>query len=247
MKKNYLDQQKKYFKEFDSAQFSWRVYHPYIAKLEKRLLDKISLDDSKKILEVGCGEGNNIFLLSQEKAAGEFYGIDFQPERIKFAQKFCPRVKFSVDDATKLPFADNFFDLVFCRDVLHHIDNKKKVIFQMLRVLKPNGRMFIIEHNEDNPVIFLWRTFNPYERSNPPSTYKTYTKILEKEDNISKIKFLPAEPFSISRILFHYKYGLAKLGYFKIFQNIVSFLETLIGKFLPKKRWGYLVFEVIKS
>lgn len=246
MRKKDYSSSREYFEEAEKDKFFWRIENPYISKLEKEILAPILKSKSKKTLEVGCGEGNNILLLLQEGFSGEIYGIDFSPERIKFAKTVCPKAKLSVDNALNPSFANNSFDLVFCRDVLHHIQDKREAIIQMLRVLKPQGKLFIIEQNEKNPIIYLWRCFNVWERSTPPSVHKTYTKILTKERSVGETTFSTRQALPVGRLLLHYKFGLPKLGSFRIAQFLLSVLEVVGRNILPEKYWSYLIFEIRK-
>ena len=48
-----------------------------------------------------------------------------------------------VGDAHSLPFKSNVFDSIICQAVLEHVKNPKKVVDEMLRVLKPGGHVFL--------------------------------------------------------------------------------------------------------
>jgi ubiquinone/menaquinone biosynthesis C-methylase UbiE len=102
-----------------------------------------------RILVLGCGAGRTLPYLHKHNLA--ISAIDFSPEMILQArQKFssvCDTIE--VMDATKLTFADNSFDYVFFP--FHGIDNitpdKKPVLQEVSRVLKPSGIFIFSSHN----------------------------------------------------------------------------------------------------
>lgn len=110
------------------------------------------LKDCKTVLDVGCGTGHwgralSVFLPKQAK----IYGIDRESEWVTLAKEFSKdskdRFEYSVSVAEKIPFPDNTFDLVTCQTLLLHVDDAKKVIKEMIRVLKPNGLLMVAEPN----------------------------------------------------------------------------------------------------
>ncbi|MCK4783243.1 MAG: methyltransferase domain-containing protein [Desulfobacteraceae bacterium] len=117
----------------------------------------ISLND-KKILDVGCGNGSILScFLKDGVLLQNLYGIDLLPERIKEAKKLYPGMHFTCGNAEKLPYPDEFFDIITQATVFTSIlepGMKKKVASEMVRVLKPNGVIIWYDYRFDNP-------FNP--------------------------------------------------------------------------------------
>ncbi len=93
------------------------------------------------VLDVGCGTG---FL--SDCFTGAYTGVDINPAYIKKAEIKGKGV-FMVADATKLPFAPETYDLVFTLGVLHHLEsgNRKKLLNELWRVCKPDGKIIIID------------------------------------------------------------------------------------------------------
>jgi ubiquinone/menaquinone biosynthesis C-methylase UbiE len=104
------------------------------------------------VLDVGCGSGS-LTLTAQTYAepAGKVYGIDAAPEMIELARKKASRsgqeVVFEVGLIEQLAFSDATFDVVVSRLVIHHLpdDLKRRGFAEILRVLKPGGRLFIAD------------------------------------------------------------------------------------------------------
>ena len=97
----------------------------------------------KKILDVGCGSGGMLRRFIDYGALPEnLYGIDLLPDRIEMAKKLSPHINFYLGNAAKLPFEDDFFDIVMQFTVFTSILDyslKQKIAQEMLRVLKPDG------------------------------------------------------------------------------------------------------------
>lgn len=88
-----------------------------------------------KVLDVGCGDG---FLLSKI-LGGEKYGIDISEKRVKQASQFAKEVKQA--SIYNIPYPDKFFDVVICTEVLEHIPNVEKGMYEVRRVLKDEGKL----------------------------------------------------------------------------------------------------------
>lgn len=104
------------------------------------------------VLDVGCGVGNYHYMLS-----GKFkklVGIDVSEGSIENAKQSHPEVEYISYDGFKMPFEDETFDLAYAICVAHHVppDNWPNFFSEMHRILKPNGRAIIFEHNPYNPL-----------------------------------------------------------------------------------------------
>lgn len=100
-----------------------------------------------KILDAGCGTG---FVLSQLNKYGNPFGVDIS----EIALEYCGKRKLNCvtrASVEKLPFADNFFDLVIVTDVLYHklVIDDSKALNEIHRVLKINGHLIINEPAHD--------------------------------------------------------------------------------------------------
>lgn len=86
-----------------------------------------------RILDVGCGEG--VMVEEYSKKGYDITGVD-----LNYGSKHVIR-----GDARSLPFKDGRFDIVLALDVLEHVDynDQHKVLEEMKRVLKPNGKALI--------------------------------------------------------------------------------------------------------
>jgi len=100
----------------------------------------LELCPSGRILDVGCGTGK---MLRQIQGNYEKYGVDIDGRLIEHARQHDDTSKYNVGDSNNLSYDPGFFDLVMCHSVLHHLTNPRQIIGEMLRVVKPNGAVFV--------------------------------------------------------------------------------------------------------
>lgn len=101
------------------------------------IIDNIKkLGSHQKILEAGCGEATTLKPIS-EKIDSVFYGFDISEKRIDVAKNFAKGLNLFVSDMKKIPYEDNFFDLVYtAHSIEPNIGNEKVVISELYRVTK---------------------------------------------------------------------------------------------------------------
>ena len=96
---------------------------------------------SKKLLDIGCDRGD--ITARFKSKAKEVYGVDNNPQAIAHAKKTHKGVKFVLAKGEKIPFANNYFDTIIMGDVLEHVENERKTLNEVYRVLKPGGTLVL--------------------------------------------------------------------------------------------------------
>ena len=107
------------------------------------LLDDVSRGSASRlrILDCGCGTGNNLLMLRQH---GDASGIDITWSGLAYARSRGER-RVAQASATSLPFPDREFDLVTSFDVLYAFDDtmERDALNEMYRVLRPGGHLLV--------------------------------------------------------------------------------------------------------
>lgn len=113
---------------------------------------------NKVVLDAGCGTGYGADYLS--KVGKEVIGIDISEAALRYARTHFQKdnLKFEVIGLTSLTFQNSTFDVVCCFDVIEHIEDYKKAIEEIYRVLKSDS-LFII--STPNKKIFSDNQPNP--------------------------------------------------------------------------------------
>lgn len=112
-------------------------------------------------LDVACGTGDMMVELLKQGA--DVTGVDLSEEMLAIAKRKAESGKWKVADAEQLPFPDESFDAVTCAFGIRNFVHLEQGLKEMVRVLKPGGRMAILElATPDNPFIRFF--YNIYTR-----------------------------------------------------------------------------------
>lgn len=109
----------------------------------------------ESILDLGAGDGTCLAYFNQYFPQSKLFGIDVSELSIEeAAAKNIPNTEVKAYDGTSIPYSDNQFDIILVATVMHHIrfELHAPLMKEALRVLKPGGKIFIVEHNPYNPV-----------------------------------------------------------------------------------------------
>ena len=169
-----------------------------IVRQRQRTLEVLSLKSGERVLDVGCGVGfltHGMALKVGE--AGQIIGIDKNPEMISHAQKRCESLRqtgFHVGDAAQLPAENETVDAVSCTQVLLYVTDVSKVLSEMMRVLKPGGRIVIVETDWRGVVLnsadddLTKQIFAAWDSAVPSPNLPVHLRTLLKKHGFSKIQ-----------------------------------------------------------
>lgn len=118
------------------------------------MVSRLGLEEYKRIADLGCGHGHwgqRLLPLLAEDA--ELTGIDQEEKWVEEATKRAvdlglnERCRYQTGEIESLPFKDDTFDLVTCQTLLMHLAEVRPALAEMLRVLRPGGRLLLVEPN----------------------------------------------------------------------------------------------------
>ena len=115
-----------------------RIYH---VKLIRQDLGALA---GRRVLDVGCGKGRFARILHDQEPAAAIFGLDLSIEMLRFAPA---GVRVCAGSMTELPFAGATFDAAYATESLEHAVEIDKAISEICRVVKPGGRIVIIDKN----------------------------------------------------------------------------------------------------
>ncbi|MBD3107941.1 methyltransferase domain-containing protein [Bacillus sp. AGMB 02131] len=121
--------------------------HGFVSKYGNELVDLLAPVAGERILDLGCGTGDLAKRLTELEV--EVVGVDQSESMVQQAKAKYPEIAFEVQDATKLPY-DNEFDAVFSNAVLHWVKEPEQALAGIYRSLKPGGRFVAEFGGKDN-------------------------------------------------------------------------------------------------
>ncbi len=136
-------------------------HHLDITQKTLRLMD---LAPGQRVLDLGCGSGWATRLLARkvegDNPAGQALGVDVSNEMVRQARDASSEfgnATYAWGSAEQIPADDNSFDRVLSVESFYYYDDQKKALDEILRVMAPGGRLFIlINLYKDNPYSLQW-------------------------------------------------------------------------------------------
>lgn len=121
-----------------------------LAEMRKQDYALLRLERGASVLDVGCGRGEVCLELADLVGpAGHVAGIDLSEAMIAAARETTGASALRVDlrtaSAYALPFADGTFDAVRAERVLQHLDEPARALAEMIRVVRPGGRVMVMD------------------------------------------------------------------------------------------------------
>jgi SAM-dependent methyltransferase len=93
-----------------------------------------------RVMDLGCGAGDSVDLFRAAHPDVRWVGVDVE-ESPEVAERVRTDAEFVSFDGRRLPFDDASFDLVFCKQVLEHVEHPRDLVGEAARVLAPGGHL----------------------------------------------------------------------------------------------------------
>jgi ubiquinone/menaquinone biosynthesis C-methylase UbiE len=129
--------------------------YDYLRSAQMGVISLLKLSENVSMLDIGCGTGwalGQAARLNGDK--GSFYGLDLSEKMIEKAKvNFTGRGNFHFikANAEDIPLSGNQFDIIICTNSFHHYLHPGKALREMHRLLKPSGKVYILD-----PPADLW-------------------------------------------------------------------------------------------
>ncbi|MFF5996041.1 class I SAM-dependent methyltransferase [Lysinibacillus sp. KU-BSD001] len=130
--------------------FMLKIMNSAHIEMNKWALEKINMRKESVMLDVGCGGGKTLQLLSKMNADGQIYGIDYSEQAVKDsirANKLdvaTGKVHIQQASVTDIPFPENAFDIITAFQTHYFWSDLESSVKEVFRVLQQEGCFFII-------------------------------------------------------------------------------------------------------
>jgi len=203
-----------------------------------------------RVLENGCGVGMYVEHLASY--GGQVIGLEYDFERATEAGTRSPKIINAASES--LPLPSNAFDLILSHEVLEHVQDDARAVREMVRVLRPGGRIVIFVPNRGYPFEthgIYWK--GKYKFGNIPlvnylprawrDKLAPHVKVYSRRDLEKLFDGLPVKFIEQTIIFGAYDNIIARFGTFgKILRGILQLLEKT-----PLKGLGLSHFWVVEK
>ena len=187
----------------------------------------------KRVLEIGCGLGVNSVILMEKGA--KISAIDISLKRLETVQKVFQEYKIAgiqlyCASGESLPFQSNCFDIVYANAVMIHLD-KDQTYSEIQRVLKPGGRVILVEPMKYHPLVNLYRW------TLAPQAWKVIADYFISADFVRFGTYFQKtthqEFFLFGFLAFFWEFGLRNMIIFRTKLKILNCIDQWLFKIIP--------------
>lgn len=143
-----------------------------------------------RVLDVGCGDGVMIADLQQNGLLTKnikLSAVDLLKVNIYTAKNRKLKASFKIGDAQKLPYKNNSFDFIYSWMVIEHVSDPNKMMQEIKRVLKPDGKCFISSVMKHKYAVYFYR--NNHKFVIDPTHLHEYSSLQEFKNQFTRMNF----------------------------------------------------------
>ena len=118
--------------------------------VKEKAISLLNIEKNSYVLDLCTGTGDIAKIIKQKYPCTNVIGIDISVEMLKIASQQVSNVTFLTADVCNIPFDDNFFDITTISFGLRNIENRKKALEEIYRVLKNGGQFLHIDFAKTN-------------------------------------------------------------------------------------------------
>jgi ubiquinone/menaquinone biosynthesis C-methylase UbiE len=179
-----MDKNDKYI---PAASFHWLtpLYDPLVrwfmpeTKFKSHLIEQAHIQTGHRVLDLGCGTATLTILIKETHPDTEVTGLDGDAGILEIARQKAAKagaeITLEKGMAFQLPYAENSFDRVLSSLVLHHltIDNKRRTLAEVFRVLEPDGELHVVDFKRANKTLSTMLQAAGFKRVEEYARYRT--------------------------------------------------------------------------
>jgi SAM-dependent methyltransferase len=240
-------------RDLEKAALRGEPSHVWRAGQERRLGMIVQAAGARiqgRILEDGCGVG--IYLEHLQPFGGQVFGLEYDFERLREARTRSDRLACAAGEA--LPYPSGTFDLVLSHEVLEHVLDDRLAVEEILRALRPGGRLALFVPNCGYPFEthgIYWR--GRYRFGNIPlvnylprgwrDRLAPHVRVYAKRDLEALFRDLPVKVVARTIVFGAYDNLIARFGFLgKVLRTCLQSLEKT-----PLKVFGLSHFWVVEK
>lgn len=150
-----IETNKKFF-DFLAPHYDKGIFGRILFNIICRTVNSVDIKNGSKVLDVGCGTGNLLYILERKNKNLKLHGIDISKNMLQTARQKVKKADIrsvSVMNLNK-KFKKDYFDYIFCIDAFHHFTDHKIVMKSFHKILNYNGKLVITDF--DFGIILNW-------------------------------------------------------------------------------------------
>jgi ubiquinone/menaquinone biosynthesis C-methylase UbiE len=126
----------------------------------QKLIDALNLAPIDVVADIGAGTGYFSFKLAQKVFLGKVFAVDIQPEMLDIIEFLknennITNVKPILGTLTNPNLPENSIDLAIMVDAYHELSQPREVMQEVVKALKPEGKVVLVEYRRENPFIAI--------------------------------------------------------------------------------------------
>ncbi len=115
--------------EFDNS-----LYQKHLERYLDTMYMHLQRTGSRRVLDVGCGEGIVYRAMRERGWSGEWSGFDYSAEAVEFAKQASPEAEWRQASAYEMPYPEKSFELVFSSQVFEHLPKPERPLTECARI-----------------------------------------------------------------------------------------------------------------
>lgn len=126
----------------------------------QKLVDALNLQPADVVADIGAGTGYLSFKIAKKIPSGKVLAVDIQPEMLDIIEFLklennITNVEPILGSITNPNLPENNIDLAIMVDAYHELAHPREIMERVVKALKPNGRVVLVEYRRENPLIAI--------------------------------------------------------------------------------------------